>query len=67
VLTPPRITSRRAASRDCRRVATPAHKDRATQVWDAEVRAERTGKTIALFRCTQMILRARMTPGRRFG
>ena len=40
-------------------VATPAHKGRATQVWDAEVRAERTGKTIALFRCTQMILRAR--------
>jgi len=40
-------------------VATPAHKGRATQVWDAEVRAECTGKTIALFRCTQMILRAR--------
>ena len=40
-------------------VATPAHKGRSTQVWDAEVRAEKTGKTIALFRCTQMILRKR--------
>jgi 1,4-dihydroxy-2-naphthoyl-CoA hydrolase len=40
-------------------VARPAHKGRTTQVWDAEVRAEKTGKTIALFRCTQMILRSR--------
>ena len=38
-------------------VATPVHKGRTTQVWDAEVRAENTGKTIARFRCTQMILR----------
>ena len=38
-------------------VAKPAHKGRTTQVWDAEVRAEKTGKTIAHFRCTQMILR----------
>jgi uncharacterized protein (TIGR00369 family) len=38
-------------------VARPAHRGRTTQVWDAEVRAETTGKTIALFRCTQMILR----------
>lgn len=38
-------------------VAKPVHKGRTTQVWDAEVRAERTGKTIAVFRCTQMILR----------
>ena len=28
-----------------------------TQVWDAVVTNETTGKTIALFRCTQMILR----------
>jgi len=40
-------------------VARPAHKGRTTQIWDAEVRAEQTGKTIALFRCTQMILRPR--------
>ena len=33
-----------------------AHGGRTTQVWDAEVKAEATGKTIALFRCTQMIL-----------
>jgi uncharacterized protein (TIGR00369 family) len=38
-------------------LAVPAHRGRTTQVWDAEVRAEKTGRTIALFRCTQMILR----------
>jgi len=38
-------------------VARPVHKGRTTHVWDAEVRAEKTGKTIAFFRCTQMILR----------
>jgi 1,4-dihydroxy-2-naphthoyl-CoA hydrolase len=32
------------------------HGGRNTQVWDAEVKDEVTGKTIALFRCTQMIL-----------
>ena len=37
--------------------ATPVHKGRTTQVWNAEVRAEKTGKAIAHFRCTQMILR----------
>lgn len=39
---------------DC--VATLAHKGRSTQVWDAVVTARATGKVIALFRCTQMIL-----------
>ena len=38
---------------------TPVHKGRSTQVWDAEVKSERSGKTIARFRCTQMILRKR--------
>lgn len=38
-------------------VARPVHKGRTTQVWDAEVRSDQTGKTLALFRCTQMILR----------
>lgn len=33
------------------------HGGKTTQVWDAVVTAEATGKTIALFRCTQMILR----------
>ena len=37
-------------------VAKPAHLGRNTQVWDAVVTHKDTGKTIALFRCTQMIL-----------
>lgn len=32
------------------------HGGRTTQVWDAEVASESTGKTIALFRCTQIVL-----------
>ena len=32
------------------------HGGRTTQVWDAEVSHRDTGKTIALFRCTQLIL-----------
>lgn len=36
--------------------ASLVHGGRTTQVWDAVVTAEATGKTIALFRCTQMIL-----------
>jgi len=39
--------------------ARRAHYGRSTQVWDAEVRVQSTGKTIALFRCTQMILYAK--------
>jgi uncharacterized protein (TIGR00369 family) len=37
-------------------VATNAHAGRTTQVWDGVVTAEATGKTIALFRCTQSVL-----------
>jgi len=37
-------------------VARPAHLGRRTQVWDAVVRRKADGGTIALFRCTQMIL-----------
>lgn len=37
-------------------VARAAHLGRTTQVWDAEVSDPATGKTLALFRCTQMIL-----------
>jgi 1,4-dihydroxy-2-naphthoyl-CoA hydrolase len=33
-----------------------AHGGRTTQIWDAEVTSEASGKTIALFRCTQMLL-----------
>jgi uncharacterized protein (TIGR00369 family) len=36
--------------------ARPVHVGRTTQVWDVEVSNEATGRTIALFRCTQMIL-----------
>ncbi len=36
--------------------ATAAHLGRTTQVWDAPVRHLESGKTIALFRCTQMVL-----------
>ena len=32
------------------------HKGRTTQVWDAEVSVDETGKKMAHFRCTQMIL-----------
>lgn len=37
-------------------VAKPAHLGRTTQVWDAVVTHRESGRTIALFRCTQMIL-----------
>jgi 1,4-dihydroxy-2-naphthoyl-CoA hydrolase len=36
--------------------ARPLHLGRSTQLWDAVVRHRETGKTIALFRCTQMVL-----------
>jgi 1,4-dihydroxy-2-naphthoyl-CoA hydrolase len=36
--------------------ATPVHLGRTTQVWDAVVTHKETGRTIALFRCTQMVL-----------
>jgi uncharacterized protein (TIGR00369 family) len=42
---------------DC--VATGVHFGRTTQVWDAVVTHRDTGKTIALFRCTQMLLYAK--------
>lgn len=37
-------------------VATAVHLGRTTQVWDAVVTDEDTGKTLVLFRCTQMLL-----------
>ena len=42
-------------------VATRVHSGRTTQVWDAQVTDEAIGKTIALFRCTQLILYPRST------
>lgn len=40
-------------------VATPVHLGRTTQVWDAIVRSGESGRDIALFRCTQLVLWAR--------
>jgi uncharacterized protein (TIGR00369 family) len=37
-------------------VATPAHLGKTTQVWDAAVTHRESGRTIAIFRCTQLIL-----------
>ena len=39
-------------------VATPVHRGRTTQVWDADINLEGGNKTIARFRCTQLILRS---------
>jgi len=36
--------------------ATAVHLGRTTQVWDAVVTHRDTGRTIAIFRCTQMVL-----------
>jgi 1,4-dihydroxy-2-naphthoyl-CoA hydrolase len=43
-------------------VAKPAHLGKTTQVWDAVVTHKESGKTIAMFRCTQMILYAKSKP-----
>ena len=40
-------------------VATPVHLGGSTQVWDCEITHRETGKRMALFRCTQMVLRPR--------
>jgi uncharacterized protein (TIGR00369 family) len=37
-------------------VASAVHLGRTTQVWDAVATSKDSGKTIALFRCTQLIL-----------
>lgn len=37
-------------------VARGVHLGRTTQVWDAEVREVASGRTLALFRCSQMVL-----------
>ncbi|HEY9388434.1 MAG TPA: PaaI family thioesterase [Mycobacteriales bacterium] len=37
-------------------VATVVHSGRTTQVWDAAVRHVETDRTIAAFRCTQLVL-----------
>ncbi|MFZ2738838.1 MAG: PaaI family thioesterase [Burkholderiaceae bacterium] len=47
---------------DCE--ATAVHRGRTTQVWDAVVTHRESGKTLALFRCTQMILYAKSVDSR---
>ena len=42
--------------------ATALHLGKTTQVWDAVVTHRESGKTIALFRCTQMLLYAKPSP-----
>ena len=37
-------------------VATPVHLGKTTQVWDALVTHRESGRTLALFRCTQLVL-----------
>jgi 1,4-dihydroxy-2-naphthoyl-CoA hydrolase len=37
-------------------IARPVHQGATTQVWDATVRRKADDRTIALFRCTQMLL-----------
>lgn len=48
------LSTTRSGRVEC--VATPAHRGRTTQVWDAVITQKETGKTMVLFRCTQMIL-----------
>ena len=40
-------------------VASPVHVGKTTQVWDAVVTHRESGRRIALFRCTQMVLYAK--------
>jgi 1,4-dihydroxy-2-naphthoyl-CoA hydrolase len=48
------IGTARAGTIEC--VATAVHLGKTTQVWDAVVTHRESGRTIALFRCTQMVL-----------
>ena len=40
-------------------LATPLHVGRTTQVWDATITNDSSGRTMAVYRCTQLILHAR--------
>ena len=42
-------------------VARPVHLGKTTQVWDAVVTHRESGRTLALFRCTQLVLYAKGT------
>jgi uncharacterized protein (TIGR00369 family) len=51
------LSTAREGTIDC--VARAAHLGKTTQVWDAVVTHRESGKTLALFRCTQLVLHAR--------
>jgi 1,4-dihydroxy-2-naphthoyl-CoA hydrolase len=40
-------------------VATPVHRGKTTQVWDATVTHKESGRTLAVFRCTQLVIYAK--------
>jgi 1,4-dihydroxy-2-naphthoyl-CoA hydrolase len=48
------LATTRDGTLDC--VATAVHLGRTTQVWDAVVTHRESGRTLALFRCTELIL-----------
>ncbi|MBF5007457.1 PaaI family thioesterase [Diaphorobacter caeni] len=48
------LSTAREGTVEC--VATIVHEGRTTQVWDAVVKHRETGKTLVMFRCTQIIL-----------
>jgi 1,4-dihydroxy-2-naphthoyl-CoA hydrolase len=48
------LSTAREGTIEC--IAKPAHVGRTTQVWDAVVTHRESGKRIALFRCTQLVL-----------
>jgi uncharacterized protein (TIGR00369 family) len=41
-------------------VATPVHRGKTTQVWDAIVTHKESGRTLAVFRCTQLVIYAQV-------
>lgn len=45
-------------------LATPVHLGKTTQVWDCVVTHHETGRVLALFRCTQMVLYVKQGTGR---
>lgn len=45
-------------------VARASHHGRSTHVWDAVITQRETGRRLALFRCTQLILYPQASPGR---
>jgi uncharacterized protein (TIGR00369 family) len=51
------LSTARSGTIEC--VATIVHMGKTTQVWDAIVTSAESGKVMAMFRCTQMVLYAK--------